>query len=264
MLTGHYFRVQVLKVKVELKIHSSLLPYMLFLCIGILFNKHNYLSSYNQLKFCIMKEKIVRRIIEVAFVIRYWALLILLGALVYITWYVAALPGVLVRDTVAVFTGGAVVITLFYHILNYEYSQRKFKHEIKASKDMVSFNTAMEWQKEYMNKNNNILHAFFVKHKTLLQDGLNRQFQEELEKPENDENYGAFLAVINFMESVCLGVKQGIMDEGFIKGFFRSTFKDTYITYKKYIEFRRDLKHNPKIWNNFTELCEKWITCDTN
>jgi hypothetical protein len=65
--------------------------------------------------------------------------------------------------------------------------------------------------------------------------------------------------MLNFLESISLGVLQGIMDEEFIKGFFGSVFKNQYNTYIVFIEYRRREKQNPKIWNSFTTLAFKWI-----
>jgi len=208
-----------------------------------------------------MKETIVRGLVQFFFVSRYWALLILLGLLGWLTRHVYYMPGTTIRDAVAVFAGGAVVITIFYAFVNYEYTQRKFKHDIKLSKELLSFNIAMEWQKEYMTKNTNVLRAFYLRYKFLLEDGKPRKFQKQLDKPEHDDQYTALMVVVNFLESVALGVKQGIMDEEFIKGFFSGVFKLQYNRYLPYIEYRRIAQQNPKIWENFTYLSKKWITC---
>ena len=208
-----------------------------------------------------MKEKIVRKLIEVIFIARYWLIFLLIVALGYITYYVSKKPEIEIRDIVAVFTGGAVVITIIYHILNYEYAQRKFKFDIKSSRDLLSFNIAIEWQKEFLSKNTFELYKFYIKYKSLLENGLMQDFQNELDKDENEEFYNSLLTVLNFLESVCLGVKQGIMDEDFIKGFFQSVFSVNYSRYKVYIEYRRNLHQNANIWKNFTELNEKWLSC---
>lgn len=211
-----------------------------------------------------MKEKIVRKIVEIAFIVRYWALFILLGVLGFVTYrvYSFSKPDNQIRDTISVFTGGAVLITLFYYFINYEYTQRKFKYDIKSSKDLLSFNIAMEWQKEHMTKNLAILYKFYCKNKSLLEDGKCRKFQKRLDSPEYEESYSSLLVVLNFMESVSLAVKQGIMDEEFIKGFFGSVFIMQYNRYQPYIEYRRKNIQNPKIWENFTYLSNKWLSCN--
>ncbi len=207
------------------------------------------------------KEKIVRKVIEIVFIVRYWVILILMGGLGYLTYYVAHLKESQIRDTVSVFTGGCVVISVFYAFINYEYAQRKFKHDVKTGRDIASFNIAMEWQKEYMTDKANELGRFYRAHKQLLEDGMPRKFQDELDKDENEKAYVALIAVINFLESVSLAVNQGIMDEDFIKGFFGSLFVQEYNRYIGYIEFRRRQKQNPKIWKSFTDLSQKWISC---
>jgi hypothetical protein len=208
-----------------------------------------------------MKEKLIKKIIETVFVIRYWIVIIMLIVLIAFTYKIYYLKDSTIRDTVAVFAGGAVLITIFYHILNYEYSQRKFKHEIKSSRDILSFNTAMDWQKEFLTKSCDLSIDFYEKNKELLQDGLYRKFHEEINKEENNQYHSALLTVLNFFESISLGVKQEIMDETFIKGFFQSLFVGQLNKYRGYINYRRELKQNPKILCNFTELSEKWLSC---
>lgn len=208
-----------------------------------------------------MKEKIARKIVEVVFIIRYWVVIILMLLLAWLTYYIYRLPNTDIKDVVSVFTGGSVLITVFYLVMNYEYNQRKFKHDIKSSRDLLSFNTALEWQREYMVKNQNLARNFYLKYKHLLDDGKLRKFQAQLDRDENEDSYSALLCVLNFLESICLGVKQGIMDEDFIRGFFGTLFILYYTRYVSYINFRRREKQNNKIWNNFTTLSEKWLNC---
>lgn len=208
-----------------------------------------------------MKERIIRNIVEIGFIIRYWAIFFLLITVSWLTYLQYKSSSGNIKDAIAVFAGGAVVITILYAFLNYEYTQRKFKHDVKSGKDVLSFNIAMEWQKEFMTKCCRNLDDFYEKNKKLLEDGKNREFHEELCKPENNDAYYALMSIINFFESISLGVKQGIMDEEFIKGFFRSIFFSEYNKYKNYINYRRQVKQNPKIWHNFSALSEKWLSC---
>ena len=208
------------------------------------------------------KEKLVRKAVEIIFIVRYWVIFIMLAALSFITYHVSCLPDTQIRDTVAVFTGGCVIISVFYAAINYEYTQRRFKHDVKTAKDIASFNIALEWQKEYMTKVQNTVRVFYVKNKQLLDDGTPRKFQDELDKPENDDAYTALVVMLNFLESVCLGVKQDMMDEEYVKGFFGTVFAMQYNRYISFIEYRRRDKQNPKIWKSFTTLSEKWISCE--
>lgn len=205
-----------------------------------------------------MREKIIRTIVETAFILRYWVILILLGALVALTVYVSHLPDIQIRDIVAVFTGGSVVITIFYHVLNYEYSQRRFKHDLKTSKELQTFNIAMEWQKEYMSRHNRSLYKFYLNNKKLLENNRLQKLQEKLDLPENEEYYDSLFTVLNFLESIGLGIRQGMMDEKFLEGFFGTVFANNYSRWNAYIEFRRKQKQNKKIWQNFTEIAEDW------
>ena len=207
-----------------------------------------------------MKEKIIRQVIDYMFIVRYWVVLILMSGLVWFTYHVYVLPGTTIRDAVAVFAGGSVLITVFYQLINYEYTQRRFKYDIKTSQNLLSFNVVLEWQKDYMTKHTNDLRNFWMKHKCFLEDGMPRKFQEELDKPENDGPYTSLMVVFNFLESVSLGIRQGIMDEEFVKGFFQSMFIKQYHRYQPYIEYRRRETQNPKIWENFTYLSDKWLS----
>lgn len=206
-----------------------------------------------------MKEQIIKRIVEIAFVIRYWTTLFLLIILSYTTYKVYQLEGYQIRNAVAVFTGGCVIITVFYHVLHYEYTQRRFKHDIKASKDLLSFNTALEWQKEFLTNQCVLARRFYRKYKEMLDDRSCRLFQAEIEKDENEKFLLATHSVLNFLESISLGVKQGLIDDDFIKGFFRGIFVVYYNRYLPYIEYRRRFTSNVKIFEEFTNLAERWM-----
>lgn len=50
------------------------------------------------------------------------------------------------KNAALVLTCGSIVIGIFYSIINYEHNQLKFKHEVKASRELLTFTTASKMQ----------------------------------------------------------------------------------------------------------------------
>lgn len=207
------------------------------------------------------KEKIVKFLVENAFKSRFWVLVVGLFLISYIAYKVNQKHPNELRDTISVITGGCVILALFYSIISYEYNQRKFNHDIKTSRETLSFSIACEWYKPPTSDFMKTSIKFYKKHQNLIEQTNAKAFHDELEKEENEESKAAIFGILNYFESIALGVKQNIMDEEFIKGFFGSVFATYYNDYLFYIEYRRKIKQNTKIWKNFTTLSNKWIDC---
>lgn len=204
-------------------------------------------------------ERRIKYVVNKFFKLRFF---ILLAGCVFIAWLaynVSTHKDSTTKDVVEVVTGGVIVLTLFYHMINYENDQTKFKHDVKLSREKLSFNIATEWHKEPMVNYMKILKEFLKKHEPLLKENDAKNFHDTIENENNIEEKKALIAVFNYFESISLGVKQGIMDEEFVKGFFGSIFVQYCQEYSFYIEYRRRIKKNQRIWNNFTILANKWI-----
>jgi len=208
-------------------------------------------------------EKVVNWIIKAVFYYRIGLVLLALAFIGYLEYrYWNNLGNTdKVKNFVAILTGGSIVIGIFYSILNYEYSQIRFKHDSKTSRDVLSFNVANEWHKVNMVEAQKVAKKFLRKCQPLLLDNNAKKFHDELEDERNENRKAALISIFNYFESLSLGVKQGIIDEQFIRGFFGSIFESYYNEYIFYIEYRRRVKKNAKIWIHFTQLAQKWINC---
>lgn len=68
------------------------------------------------------------------------------------------------------------------------------------------------------------------------------------------------LAVLNSIEFICVGIKEGIFDEAVYKRMSRSSVINDWHTLKPYImELRRINGNNPKLFCEFEWLAEKWL-----
>ncbi|MFZ6023208.1 MAG: DUF4760 domain-containing protein [Bacteroidota bacterium] len=193
------------------------------------------------------REKMIRFLVDNIFKFRFWVLFIGLCLIFYLGYRVDQNPKSELKDIVSVLTGGCVILALFYSIITYEYNQRKFKHEVKTSRETLSFNVACEWYKPPMAEYMKTAAKFYLQHKQLIEETNAKKFHDELEKEENENAKIALFGILNYLESIALAVKQEIMDEDFIKGFFATVFASNYNSYLFYIEYRRKIKQNQRI-----------------
>ena len=76
---------------------------------------------------------------------------------------------------------------------------------------------------------------------------------------ENDEQArSALVSILNYFECISLGVIHVILDESFIKDYFKSIYRTYLNNYSFYIEHRRNVHNSPMAWINYTTLAEKW------
>ncbi len=199
---------------------------------------------------------------------------IVLTALVaLLSWLTGNWNTVPLRDYVAVFTGGAITTTLFYHAKNLKnnfdanqeklnFDAQKFEYEkeekIKASlknKRLLSAEVCSWWFKPEMAVNVEKVRYFLKKYETRLKDHKPiREFIQALEK--NHEDRQALISILNLFEYIALLLKNELADEELLNGAYKSIFCDYYDRLKRYIAIRR--KKNGLYLINYEELAKKW------
>jgi len=206
-------------------------------------------------------ERVINKVIRFVFYYRLAIVFLCTIALLLfsVSVWESSVPTEKLKNLATVLTCGSIIIAIFYSILNYEYTQIRFKHDKKTAKEILTFNIASEWHKDPMAENIKIASKFLKKCKPFVEESNAKRFHEEIENEQNEDSKKALLALFNYFESISLGVKQGIMDEDFIKGFFSTAFQQYFNQYSFYIEYRRKVRGNPKIWNNFTTLANNWL-----
>jgi hypothetical protein len=204
-------------------------------------------------------EQVIKFIVVNFFKRRFFILLLGIAGIALIAIKVYRNPTSSTKDIVEVVTGGVICLTLFYHMINYENDQMKFKHDVKIFREKLSFNIATEWHKIPMVDYMQTLKKFLKKCEPLLKENDAKMFHETIENEENEDQKKALIAVFNYFESISLGVKQDIMDEEFIRGFFGSIFAQYFQEYAFYIDYRRRIKKNANLWINFTNLASRWV-----
>lgn len=160
------------------------------------------------------------------------------------------------KNAALVLTGGSIIIGIFYSIINYEHNQLKFKHDVKTSREVLTFTTATKmYDKEMINHFRNVKtfyqtnKEFFVQNRCL---EIDRLLTEETEKRVS------FIVLFNYLEGISVGINQGIMDEVFMKEFFKTLFRDYSQYFGLYLDFLRKESNSPRIFRHFTALAERW------
>lgn len=161
-----------------------------------------------------------------------------------------------VFNLTAVLTGGSILIGIFYAILNYEMSYYRYRNDQILARKYSAFAAASEWHKELLVRNLKTTRKLYEKYKHLIDDNKSKEFSELLDK--DDDARAALISIFNYLESLALGIEEGVHDEGFIAQFFRGIFISYYNDFEFYIQYKRKKEQNPHIWIKFTEMATKW------
>jgi hypothetical protein len=145
-----------------------------------------------------------------------------------------------------------------YSILTYESNKVKIRHDIRVNKCSATFKAIGEWYVSPMLDHIKICKDFECKKEYQLLKNDIAAFIVELEKPVNLDYRKSLFCIFNYFESTALAVNEGLMDELFIKKYFRGTFFEFYDAYFLFIEIRRKIKNDQEIFSEFTNLVNKW------
>lgn len=124
------------------------------------------------------------------------------------------------------------------------------------------------WLSLYRSRKQNTLNI-------ISQSMLNRMYQEKIEcinkrfpdgetitandlsNKDNSEIIESAIYVLNFLEFLCLGVKQGYLSHSVCKDYYCIGFKYFYLKTKSIIEDKQK-KFDGKLWEHFTLYAKKW------
>lgn len=195
------------------------------------------------------------------------------GLLVFIVWLSGNWGNVLLRDYIAVFTGGVIATTLFYHAKNLRnnfdanqqrlafermlHQQDRKDKEVEAEKKRKIFASAIcsWWFKPDMAPYVEQARCFLNKYENKLKD--HHPFKEFiLALDKNPTNRQALISILNLFEYIAIVIKYGLADEEILKKAFKTSFCDYYERLKRYIMWRR--KKSPFYYINYEELAKKW------
>ena len=79
----------------------------------------------------------------------------------------------------------------------------------------------------------------------------------------SEENRSKLIMLLRHYEGLARGINQGIYDEEVVKSALRRTILRVSRAFSLYIEQRRIELGNPKLWKEFTDLGDRWLSEDT-
>ncbi len=160
------------------------------------------------------------------------------------------------KNVAVVLTGGSIIIGIFYSIINYEHNQAKFKYDKKSTRDTLTFTTACRMHEADTISHFKNIKQLYLNNKTLFLEGKHPEIIDILAGDEPVRI--SFIVIFNYLESIGIGIDQGIMDESFMKKFFKSLFRDYNGYFGTHFEYLRRENHSPDLFLNFTKLANKW------
>lgn len=128
-------------------------------------------------------EQIVNKAIAFVFYYRIVLVLVCIVILGFIgrNVWTASKPEDQLKNLAIVFTCGSVIIAIFYSVLNYEYTQIRFKHDRKNTIDTLTFNIASKSHDEKMIYHFKTLAIFYETNQDLVAQAFSKALQENHE-----------------------------------------------------------------------------------
>jgi hypothetical protein len=161
-------------------------------------------------------------------------------------------------EIVKILNGGLVIIGIMYSILTYESNQVKIRHDIRVSKSSTTFKAMKEWNSSPMIDYMKICKDFQNKKEYKLLKNDIAAFIVEFEKPVNQEYQKSLFCILNYFETMAVGINEDLMDEEFMRKYFCNIFFEFYDTYYPFIKGIRKTKKDFSILSEFTNLVNKW------
>ena len=179
--------------------------------------------------------------------------------LMLLAWYLhQEEPELKKSEIIKILNSGLVIIGVIYSILTYESNQIKNRHDTRVRKSSATYSAIGEWHVSPMMDYSKICKEFESKNEYhLLKDDIDA-FMREFNKDINFEYRRSLICILNYFESMSVAVSEDLMDELFMKKFFRNIFFEFYNVYFLFIEARRKEKNDHEIWLEFTTLVQRW------
>jgi hypothetical protein len=176
-----------------------------------------------------------------------------------LAWYLhREEPELKKSEIIKILNSGLVIIGVIYSILTYESNQVKNHHDTRVRKSSATYNVIREWHTSPMIDYSKICKEFESKKEyELLQNDIGA-FMQEFNNSINLEYRKSLICILNYFESVAAAISEELMDELFMKKYFRIIFVDFYDNYIPFIRERRRMKNDHEIWDEFTTLVERW------
>jgi hypothetical protein len=154
-----------------------------------------------------------------------------------------------------VLTGGSIMIGIFYSIINYEQNLLKFKYDKKSLKETLTYNTSCKMHEPEMMRHSMAIKKFYDDNIQIFRENRCAEIENLLK-----EDTGvrlSFIIMMNYFEAVSVGIEQGIMDERFIKEFFKTIFTNYLTRFGSYIEYIKQTA-GQRVFKSFIKVASRW------
>lgn len=152
---------------------------------------------------------------------------------------------------------GLVVVGLFYSILAYEFGVKKSKLDRRVQKGQSTFNILSTWYNSPLIDYSKVIDSFEKSDKYSLLKNNIEEFEKYFEDVDKSiELRNAYRGIFNHFEIISAGIKEEVIDETFVKRYFKDIFFAYYEDWIAFIVRRR--QKNPDAFLEFTTLVENW------
>jgi hypothetical protein len=144
-------------------------------------------------------------------------------------------------------------------ILAYYATTHKDMADENRSRNAIAFNLINQWQiLPFTDYRKDIfkMERIDAVAKELIDKENAGDFASMLVHADNAHYRSSLVCVLNFFEHMAISIERKVVDEDYIKDFFKSIFIDYHSIYRFYITYER--KKESRLWIKFSNLAEKW------
>jgi hypothetical protein len=144
-------------------------------------------------------------------------------------------------------------------VLAYVATTRKDTADENRSKSAIAFDIINQWQiLPFTDYRKDIF--YMEKINEITKNLINNQSAGDFAKLLTDANYAHYrsslVCVLNFFEHIAISIERNVVDEKYLKDFFKTIFIEYQELYSFYIAFER--KKEADLWIKFSTLAHYW------
>lgn len=207
-----------------------------------------------------MKESsgVLQKFVDLIFCYRYIICLFILISIFTFGFYLCYWRHWSFKSVAQLCTGFMVVLTLFFAVLNYEFTMYKTRNDVRSAREILTYNIAAEWHKAPVKDYQKSVIAFKNEFISCNEKRTVEKFDFFINDKNNIDFKEALKGLFNYFEAIAIAAYRGLIDEDFIREFHYGNLRVYYVDYFFYIKKIREEKQNDLIWINYTTLVERW------
>jgi hypothetical protein len=155
--------------------------------------------------------------------------MIILLAIIFLSVLAAYLhlqePDLKQSEIIKILNGSMIIVGLAYTIMTYEFNHSKTLNEIRVRRTTATYEIIKEWNSAVMTNYQKICYEFENKHEIIFLHNDIDNFIEINNDGVNTEYIKSLTGILNYFESIAVGIGEDLMDETLMRKYFKGLHK---------------------------------------